>query len=219
MDYIQILLCTLAAYLIGSIPTSVWIGKVIYGIDIRDHGKGNASHINVQNILGRRSGIVVRSIDILKGVIAAKLAFFVHNQYGIFSDLEYPILMMTFGLAAILGHIFPIFAGFRGGKGFHVSLGVLAAINPIATAIFASIALLIFLVSRYPDLGYVAGGIAVPVFFIATAKLYGYLFVPTLIFALLISMMLFATHRQELAGILHGTEAKAPLKFGKLFRV
>ena len=172
MDYLQILLCTVVAYMIGAIPSSVWISKFYYGIDIRDHGNGSASHTNVHKILGRRSGFMVRALDILKGFLAANLALFVHIKYGIFSDIEFPILMMTFGLSAVIGHIFPVFAGFRGGKGYHVSLGIIIAISPLASLVSVGISALIFLLFRFPNLGYVAGGMAIPVFVIATRHIY-----------------------------------------------
>ena len=212
MDYIQILLCTIVAYLIGAIPSSVWISKLYYGIDIRDHGSGTASHTNVHRILGRRSGLMVRLIDVLKGFFAANLAMFVHHKYGIFSDMEFPILMMTFGLSAIMGHIFPIFAGFRGGKGYHVTLGIIIAISPLASLVSVSISALIFLLFRYPNLGYVAGGLAIPVFVIASRHIYtNGMYIPTLIFSLCLSLVLLMTHRSDLRLILKGEEDRASL--------
>ncbi|MDX2245204.1 MAG: glycerol-3-phosphate acyltransferase [Bacteroidia bacterium] len=204
MDFIQIVFCTICAYLIGSIPCGIWIGKIFYGIDIRDHGTGTACHINISRIMGPNSSLIVRVLDTVKGFMAANLAFFVYNRYGIFAELEYPVLTLSFGLAAVMGHIFPAFARYRGGKGFHVTLGVLGAVNPVATAVFALIALIIFLASRYPILGYVAAGLALPVFVIATRGAYGYMLVPMYVFATAIFIMLFMTHRQDLLGIIHG---------------
>lgn len=205
MDYLQIVAGTLIAYLIGSIPTAVWVSKWIYGIDIREHGSGNASHTNVHHILGRRTGLKVQLLDVLKGVLAAKLAFFVHRHYGFFSDIEYPLLMMTFGLAGVMGHIFPFFAGLRGGKGYHVSLGVLIAIHPLATAVFTAFSLGIYFLFRYPQLAYVAGAIALAVFVALRGRVvFGDLGLPMLLFSLSLSMMLLLTHREELQRVWAG---------------
>ncbi|MEZ4829582.1 MAG: glycerol-3-phosphate acyltransferase [Bacteroidia bacterium] len=204
MDFIQIVFCTICAYLIGSIPVGIWIGKFFYGIDIRDHGTGTACHINIARIMGPNASLIVRILDIAKGFFAAHLAFFVYNRYGIFAELEYPVLTLSFGLAALMGHIFPAFARYRGGKGVHVTLGVLAAVNPVATGIFALIALAIFAISRYPILGYVAAALALPVYVIATRASYGYMLVPMYVFATAVFLMLFFTHRQDLIAILQG---------------
>jgi len=199
MDYLQIVTGTLLAYLIGSIPTAVWVSKWIYGIDIREHGSGDASHTNIHRVLGRRTGIKVQIFDALKGLLAAELAYLFHRHYGVFSDIEYPLLMMTFGLAAVMGHIFPVLAGFRGGKGYHVSLGVLIAIHPLATAVFAVCSLVIYLLFRYPQLAYVAGGVALAIFVALRGKVvFGDLGLPMLLFSISLAMMLILTHREEL---------------------
>ena len=208
MDYLEILFCTVVAYLIGSVPSSILISKLVYGIDIREHGRGNASHANVHKILGLRSGMLVQGMDILKGLLAARVAIFVHHQYGFFSEFEYPILMMTFGLAALLGHIFPIFAGYRGGKGYHVTLGILIAIHPLATVVFVLCTIGIFLISRYQHLAYVAGALALSIYVLLNGKPFGDYLLPMQIFTICFSIMLFLTHRQELRGILEGTESR-----------
>ena len=117
MDFLQIILCTTAAYLIGSVPTSLLISKFFYGINLREHGNGIPTHGNMERVIGLRPGLLARIIDIAKGLIAARLVFFVNHHYGIFADLETTILIMTFGLAALMGHIFPVYVGFKGGKG------------------------------------------------------------------------------------------------------
>ncbi|MEM7367215.1 MAG: glycerol-3-phosphate acyltransferase [Bacteroidota bacterium] len=213
MDYLEILFCTIIAYLIGSFPSSILLSKLIYGIDIREHGRGNASHVNVHQILGVRPGILVQGIDILKGVIAARVALFVHNQYGFFSEFEYPILMMTFGLAALLGHIFPIFAGYRGGKGYHVTLGILIAIHPLATTVFVLFTIGIFLISRYQHLAYVAGAVALSLYVLINGQAFGEYILPMQIFTICFSLMLLVTHRRELRGIFQGTEHRTHLNF------
>ncbi|MEM6801755.1 MAG: glycerol-3-phosphate 1-O-acyltransferase PlsY [Bacteroidota bacterium] len=214
MDYIQILSCTLLAYLIGSIPTSIWLSKLYYGIDIREHGSGSASHLNVSRILGKKAAYLVRFIDLVKGFVAANLAYFFHKQYGIFSDFELPILMMCFGLAAIIGHIFPAFAGLRGGKGFHTSIGALIAINPLASLVLILITLLIVAMFKYPNLGYVAGAFSLPVFVILSRPGFDeFYYLPTLVFSLFFCSMLMLTHRHNLIRILrYGDDHRISLR-------
>lgn len=202
MDYLEIIIFTVLAYLMGSIPTAVWLGKFRYGIDIREHGNGEATHTNVYRILGPKAGLVVQCIDVTKGFLAASLAVFVHTRYGWFSDIEYPLLMMSFGLAAVMGHIYPVLAGFRGGKGFHVSLGVLLAVNPLATAVLLGMAALIYLISRYPQLGYLVGAIALPVFVLLYGgHFYGDMMIPMLVFTFGLGLMLFLTYRPSVLEI------------------
>ncbi len=216
MDFLQIILCTTAAYLIGSIPTSILISKLFYGIDIRDHGSGSATHGNMEQVIGMKPGMIARIVDIAKGFLAARLVYFAHNQYGIFLDLETTILIMTFGLAAVMGHIFPVFAGYRGGKGYHCMLGVLLAVYPLASSISVVITLLIFVLSKYPNLGYVAGALVLPFFFWATRNHHGDLIIPMLIFGSLLSFVMLMTYRENLMGILMGTEIKTKKFWFKL---
>lgn len=187
MDYLEILASTLVAYLLGSVPTSIWLSKLYFGIDIREHGNGSASHLNVRQVLGKKSAYLVRFVDVCKGFFAANLAYYFHIQYGIFSEFELPILMMCFGLAAIIGHIFPIFAGLRGGKGFHASIGVLIAINPMASLVLVCISLSIVLLFRFPNLGYAVGALSLPVIILASQHAFDEIyFLPTLVFSCLL---------------------------------
>lgn len=202
MEFLLILISTISAYFLGSIPTSIWLSKFYYGIDIREHGSGSASHLNVRRVLGKKSAYLVRLIDLVKGFLAANLAYFFHNQYGIFSDFELPILMMCFGLAAVIGHIFPAFAGFRGGKGFHTSIGVLIAINPMASLVLVFISLLIVATFKYTNLGYVAGAFSLPIFVVLTRPGFEeFYYLPTLVFSLFLCAMLLLTHRNNLRRI------------------
>src|SRR6187200_3434 len=105
----------LVAYLFGSIPTAVWIGQALYGIDVREYGSGNAGATNTFRVLGKKAGIPVLLLDILKGFLALQLVRFVGNYLP--GTQQYVNFTLTLGIAALLGHIFPIFAGFRGGKG------------------------------------------------------------------------------------------------------
>src|ERR1700740_3421660 len=114
MDLLHQVLPLIAAYLMGSIPTAVWIGRIFYGIDVREYGSGNAGATNTFRVLGKKAGIPVLIIDILKGTAAVSLSFLSGFQADtpFFTNFQ-----IGLGIAALIGHIFPIFAGFRGGKG------------------------------------------------------------------------------------------------------
>src|SRR5882672_6610176 len=110
-------LLIIAAYLIGSIPTAVWVSKIYFGIDIRDYGSGNAGATNTYRVLGAKWGTFVMIIDMLKGLVATLLYILLHHYVIPYNDWDRTNFMIGLGLAAVLGHIFPIWAGFKGGKG------------------------------------------------------------------------------------------------------
>ena len=139
----MILILVILAYLIGSIPTSVWIGKRFYNIDVREFGSGNAGATNTFRVLGKKAGVPVLIIDILKGSLAVALAYF--SVFEINSD-NFINLQLGLGVAALCGHIFPIFAGFRGGKGVATILGIVICILPLAS-VFSLVVFLVVLFS------------------------------------------------------------------------
>lgn len=208
MEFFLIFAFTILAYLIGSVPFTVIYSKFKFGIDIRDHGSGTPTHANVRRVMGWQASLASRVVNTLKGLLATKLAFFAHFYGGVFTDIEYPVLMLTFGLAAILGHIFPVFTSFRGGKGIHVSLGVMLAVSPLASLICAVVAVLIYFISRYEYLGYIIGASVFPILIYFTRQLYGDMVLPLLIFGVLTFILLFVTHSPHLLNIIRGTEAR-----------
>src|SRR5687768_13215686 len=119
----------LFAYLLGSIPSAVWIGKRFYGIDVREFGSGNAGATNTFRVLGKKAGIPVLLIDIFKGWLAVQLAYL--SSYRI-DSVEFVNLELVLGIAALIGHIFPVYVGFRGGKGIATLLGVVIGVHPYA---------------------------------------------------------------------------------------
>ena len=127
--WIVILSGILLAYLIGSFPTAVVMGKIKMGIDIRDYGSGNAGATNTFRVLGTRPGITVMAIDVFKGYTAATLAQYIYNFGFEISDNNYVALQIALGMAAVIGHIFPIYARFKGGKGVASLLGIGLALN------------------------------------------------------------------------------------------
>lgn len=201
------------SYLVGSIPTSIILSKISHGIDIRNHGSGNAGGTNVARVLGWKAGVLVIFIDIFKGYVATilipKLMYgpIPFNNRTPFED--YTVIQIIAGCAAILGHIFTAFGGFRGGKGIATAGGVLLGVATIELLVSFVVFVLVFLASRYVSLGSISAAVAFPLTMLARhnifhAELQGY---HTLIFfSIGISLLLIYTHRQNIRRLLDGTE-------------
>src|SRR5512136_579216 len=133
MEAVIFIILFIFSYLLGSIPTSIWIGKAFHGIDVREHGSGNAGATNTIRVLGWKTGLPVLLIDVAKGWVAAMLPRFLHLAPAESALLT--VLQILTCLTAIIGHIFPFFAGFKGGKGVATVFGVLLAIHPALTLV------------------------------------------------------------------------------------
>jgi acyl phosphate:glycerol-3-phosphate acyltransferase len=151
-------LAALPAYFLGSIPTAVWIGRARYGIDVREHGSKNAGATNTFRVLGKKAGKVVLSIDVLKGMFAVLIPYFILGYD--FSAPELTHVQLVAAFFAVFGHVFPIFAGFKGGKGVATSLGVIVGLQPVAALICLVIFLLVFILSHYVSLGSMTAALA-----------------------------------------------------------
>ena len=201
--WIPILIVVLTAYLLGSIPSSVWIGKIFYGIDVREHGSGNAGTTNTIRILGYKAGIPVFIIDALKGWFAVFLTKIV---FGYFPSIEMPEYMsLIAAVAVVLGHIFPVFAGFRGGKGVATLLGVGFGLIPIPTLIALGIFMLVLLCFGYVSLASITAAVTLPFityFFVMPGKLL------LLLLTIAVAIFIPITHRQNIERLLNGTENK-----------
>ncbi len=141
----KLILLSILAYLIGSIPSGLWIGKLFYKKDIREHGSGNLGATNSFRVLGLTPGIIVTVMDILKGTIATLLPFF------FLPNIDHHYMLLT-GVFAIIGHSFPIFASFRGGKAVATSAGVVLAYAPILFILAVLVFLLTLKISKYVSL-------------------------------------------------------------------
>lgn len=191
---------TIFAYLAGSIPTAVWYGKIFHGVDVRQHGSGNAGATNSLRTLGKKAGIIVLIVDFLKGFLAVKAA-------SLFSTETDSILPLIMGLAVIAGHIFPIFAQFRGGKGVATAMGVLVATFPWAALGCMVVFMIIVFATKYVSLGSILGALAFPIqltFNLWTDNADKY----AIGFAWLIFIILAVMHRQNIQRLLKGTESK-----------
>lgn len=198
-----ILFCLAGAYLLGSIPTAVWIGKSFYGIDVREHGSGNAGATNALRVLGTRTGVIVLLLDALKGVLAVALGWLVKNAFS--SPDLFSVFQLLLGLFALLGHVFPLFAGFRGGKGIATLAGIVTILFPGAVLICLLVFTALFIPSRYVSLGSIAASLAFPV---AVIWLTGPSTWPEIIFSLMVAIFVPLTHRKNIQRLWKGTENK-----------
>jgi acyl phosphate:glycerol-3-phosphate acyltransferase len=203
MSTILIVLAFLLAYLLGSVATAVWIGKIFHGIDVREHGSGNAGATNTIRVLGWKTGVPVLLIDILKGWLAAMLPV-------IFSLAGHGTALLTnlqilAGVSAIIGHIFPVFAGFRGGKGVATIMGVLLAIHPLLTLACLGVFMCVLLITGYVSVSSMIAGFAFPVF------LFLFFDTPSVffkIFSVVVAVAMVITHRKNISRLLKGEESK-----------
>lgn len=200
------LLLIVLAYCIGSVPTAVWISKSLFGIDIRDYGSGNAGATNTFRVLGSKWGTVVMMVDILKGVVATSLYIFLPTYLS--DELHRTNLMIGLGLAAVIGHIFPVWAGFKGGKGVATLLGMAVAIQPLVAICCVAVFLLVLYLTRFVSLSSILSGVSFMIFilFIFNEKETLYR-----IFAVLVALMVVLTHQKNIGRILKGTEGKIPI--------
>lgn len=197
------------SYLCGSIPSSVWWGKWFYGTDVRQHGSRNAGATNTFRVLGPKAGVPVLLLDVLKGFLPVRLLPLWSGTEP-YSD-EWTLLRVLLVSAAVIGHLYPIFAGFRGGKGIATSLGGVLAIHPGSALICIIVFFLVFIATRYVSLASLVAAIAFPV-----AVTYVF-HEPSLVmryFALLLAIVVFYTHRQNIGRLLHGKENRMDL-FGR----
>ena len=194
------------AYLFGSIPTSVWWGRAFHGIDVREHGSRNAGATNTFRVLGWRAGVPVLLVDIAKGFIPVRL---LPNLSGLEPDTApWMWLRVALVIAAVVGHLYPVFARFQGGKGVATSLGGVLAVHPGAAAICIGIFTLVFLLSRYVSLGSLCAALAFP---LAVVLVYHETSSVKIGFAVLLCLMVFYTHRQNIGRLWRGEENRMSL--------
>jgi len=193
------------AYLLGSIPSAVWWGKRYYGIDVREFGSGNAGATNTFRVLGKKAGIPVLFIDIVKGTAAVLLAFL---SPFVFESNQFVNLQLGLGIAALVGHVFPIFAGFRGGKGVATILGIVICLTPITSLMVLGVFLIVLLATRYVSLSSMTAGLSFPFFLNIILKNQNQ---TLLIFSLFVAALLILTHKKNIVRLLKSQETKVKL--------
>jgi glycerol-3-phosphate acyltransferase PlsY len=205
-----------AAYLLGSIPSAVWIGKSFYNIDVREHGSGNAGATNTFRVLGKGPGTIVLIMDILKGYLASSLVYafiavfpqtFEWNAHRIVN------IQLMLGASAVIGHLLPLFAGFKGGKGIATLAGMIIALNPLAALCAIGIFLIVLLLTRFVSLGSMLGGLSIPVLFVSVfgKSMPEFRQPSVVIFTIVIAVLVVITHRKNINRLIHGNESKANL--------
>lgn len=195
------LLFILLAYLLGSIPTAVWVGKSWYAIDVREHGSKNAGATNTFRVLGKKPGIIVLIIDIVKGAIASLLPFYFYTGT---TDQVVNLQIIT-SIVAVVGHVFPCFANFKGGKGVATSLGVIIGLHPAAAGICMAVFLLVFLTSHYVSLGAMIGAITFPLSIVFVFHTHSFWLI---VFAHVLAILVILAHRKNIQRLLKGEESK-----------
>lgn len=205
MDIITIGLI-IAAYLLGSIPTSVWIGKWFFKKDVRDYGSGNSGATNTFRVLGTTPGIVVFLIDLLKGLLAVSLVY-LSPAFPEGSEL-FSTFQLALGIAAILGHIFPVYAGFKGGKGVATLFGAILGISFFPTLIMAGVFFATLFLTKYVSLGSLLAGISYPILMITVFDVSA---TSMIIFSILVAVLIVITHQKNIERLLHNQENKANL--------
>lgn len=203
------------SYLVGSIPSSIIVSKLVRGIDIREHGSGNAGGSNVFRVLGWKYGVLVILLDALKGALAVIVVARFYLDSFPFKNItpfdDFTLVQIICGVVAVIGHIWTVFAGFRGGKGIATGLGVLIMLVTIDMALALGVFFIVVGISRYISLGSLAAAVAVPLILFIRENIFG-VDIPgyntVLPFCIMLALLVFYTHRKNIDRIFKGIESK-----------
>ncbi|MCX6140236.1 MAG: glycerol-3-phosphate 1-O-acyltransferase PlsY [Candidatus Kapabacteria bacterium] len=210
---LRLIIIVVQSYLIGSIPNALIIGKRFFGVDVRTVGSGNMGSTNVSRTLGWKAGAVVQVLDIAKGLLAVLLvAYFFDSEMPFVNRTPFEdetVVGLIAGFSAVLGHMFSVFAGFKGGKGMNTSLGVLLAVAPVEVAVGVGIFLVILFASGYVSLGSIAAAVIIPStmafrYNVLGVSIEGYH--TLVIFLIALSTIVIYAHRSNVKRLLAGTE-------------
>lgn len=204
----QVVTALIIAYLLGSIPTSVWIGKWFFNLDIRTQGSGNAGATNTIRVLGLKAGLPVLLFDVFKAWLAVHVSTWLTNP--VFSTNQEVIYWIILGGLAVLGHVYPVFAGFRGGKGVATLVGVVIALYPASFLVIFIFFSLVMFITRIVSVSSISSSIIFP--FVAIF-MFDEKRIPLVILAIAIALFVPYTHRQNIKRLMNGTEKK--FDFGK----
>lgn len=198
------------AYFIGSVPSSIWVGKWFFGVDVRDFGSKNAGATNTFRTIGKRAGFPVLFFDIFKGW--APVYFL--SKFSVYFPGSNPYinLQMAIGIAAVLGHVFPIYERFKGGKGVATLLGIVLAINFPSAAVCFFIFLIVYLISKYVSLGAIISASAFPIvtiFFFKTES------TSLMYFSIALAILVVIRHRKNIERLMNNEEGKMPFSLKK----
>jgi len=204
---LYLVLTIIAAYLIGSIPTSVWVGRLFFGVDVRRHGSGNAGATNTLRTLGAGAAIPVLLIDVFKGFAAVQLSFLFRDNFTTF--YQFVNFQLFLSVAVLLGHVFPIFAGFKGGKGIATLVGIAIAIFPWAILVSMGVFVIVVLLWQYISLGSIITAILFPIIVIFIFRTQTQ---SLIVFSILIALFVPFTHKANIRRLFKGEETKFSFK-------
>ncbi len=204
------ILLLLIAYLLGSVSTAVLVGRRFFGIDIREYGSGSAGATNVYRVMGPKWGAIVMIADMLKGVLAVQLAFLLPDYVD--NEMAFQNLQTLLGLAAVIGHIFPIWADFRGGKGVATIFGMVLGISPLTAVGCITIFSLVLYLTRFVSLSSILAGISFPIFILVVFNVDNPLY---RVFAITVALLVLLTHQKNIGRLLRGEEGKLPILKGR----
>jgi len=200
---IEIIGVVLLAYLLGSIPTAVWVGKKFYNKDIREFGSGNAGATNTFRVLGKKAGIPVLIFDVLKGWFSV---YVLSHSLGLDTMTNsFMNIQIALGIAAVIGHIYPIFAKFKGGKGVATTLGVVIALDPISAFSCMGVFIVVLLISRIVSVSSMVAAISFPIFVILIYKTE---YISLQVFSIVMSLLIVITHKKNIGRFIKGEESK-----------
>ncbi len=205
ITYYVVAILLIIAYLLGSIPSAVLISKRYYGIDIRDYGSHNAGSTNVLRVLGKRAALPVFALDFLKGFAAVTLIGIIRYDPEISSAwlINFRIIAV---FAAVIGHIYPIFAGFKGGKGVATLVGSITGIYPPVMLFSFGIWFVVFLFTHYVSLSSMMAGVSFPIITIISPT--ANKSIPFVVFSVIVAILLIWTHRENIGRLRRGEESK-----------
>lgn len=204
------ILFLLIAYLLGSVSTAVLVGRRFFGIDIREYGSGSAGATNVYRVMGPKWGAIVMIADMLKGVLAVQLAFLLPDYVD--NEMAFQNLQTLLGLAAVVGHIFPIWADFKGGKGVATIFGMVLGISPLTAVGCITIFSLVLYLTRFVSLSSILAGISFPIFILVIFNVDNPLY---RVFAITVALLVLLTHQKNIGRLLRGEEGKLPILKGR----
>lgn len=207
MNYTLLVCCLILAYLLGSVPSAVWIGKWFYNIDVRNAGSGNAGATNTIRVLGLKAGIPVLLIDVFKAWLAVAIAGWI--AAGMLTDENLVLFKMAAGAFAVIGHVFPVFAGFNGGKGVASLVGVIVALYPQVFIIVLVWFALVFAITRYVSLASVTSSLIFP---LVVLFIFHETSMPLITLAFLVAIFVPLTHSKNIGRLLKGEESKLDFK-------
>lgn len=207
------------SYFVGSVPTGIIVTKFAKGIDIRNHGSGSAGGTNVMRVLGWKHGFLVILLDTLKGalavVIVARLYFGPLPFANVSPFDDFTLVQIIAGISAVIGHVWTVFAGFRGGKGIATGLGMLLMLITVEMLIAVGVFILVVTISKYVSLGSLIATISVPVSLILRENVFhGHIngYNTILPFVIFLTIFIIYTHRKNVVKIFNGTESKFSFK-------